>query len=145
MANLTGNDCNNMNVLKGNAIVLLLLLLPVTVTAGDITSHKTGIWSITPTATMKRWIIIHNLQEAKISDVFHIEVIGRGNGDAVWQVQHLVSHMAITGDALRKSIIKPLNRGGVYPETYENAYSEWLKENNGSGGSICKTSVMKCM
>ena len=94
---------------------------------------------------MKRWIIIHNLKEAKISDIFHIEVIGRGNGDAVWQVQHLVSHMAITGEALRKSIIKPLNRGGVYPGTYENAYSDWLKENNGTGGSICKTSVMECM
>ncbi len=125
--------------------IIVLLSLPATVAATDIASHEAGIWSIAPTDTMKRWIVIHNLQEAKVSGVFHLEVIGRNNGDAVWQIKHLVPHMAITEEALKKSVVAPLNRGGVYPETYENAYSMWLKENNGTGGSICNTSVVECM
>ena len=131
-------------MIKGNAIILLLFL-PAIVVAEDIASNTTGIWSIAPAETMRRWVVIHNLQEAKVSGIYHLEVIGRKNGDAAWQIKHLVPHMAITKEALEKSIIKPLNKGGVYPETYENAYSKWVKENNGKGGVICKTSILECM
>ncbi len=126
-------------------IIILLLYLPATAVAKDIAEHKTGIWSIAPTKTMKRWVVIHNLDEAKNSGIFHIEVIGRNIGDATWQIKHLVSHMAITKEALKKSVIAPLNKGGVYPETYESAYANWLKENNGNGGTVCATSVWECM
>ncbi len=126
-------------------IVILLLYLPATLVAKGIADHAAGIWSIAPTQTMNRWIIVHNLEEAKNSEIFHIEVIGRNIGDEVWQIKHLVPHMAITEEALTKSVVAPLQKGGVYPETYENAYANWLRENGGKGGSICTTSVLECM
>lgn len=131
--------------MKKKLIILFLLLHSAQVAAVDINSHETGIWAIAETETMQRWIIIHNLSEARSRGVFHIEVIGRNNGDAMWQIKHLVPHMAITREALKNSVVKPLKKGGVYPETYDYAYSEWLKENDGTGGSICRTSVLECM
>ena len=124
---------------------LCLSLLSSAVTAADVTSHDPGIWSITPTDTMNRWVIIHNLPEAIESGIFHIEVIGCYKDDATWQVQRLVKHMAITREALEKSVITPLNSGAVYPEVYEDAYSAWRAQNQGEGGTICKASVLVCM
>ena len=124
---------------------IIFMFVSAIALAQDITTHEPGIWSIAPTATMKRWIIIHNMEQARESGVFHIEVVGRNTGDAAWQVKHLVPHMAITAEALKKSVIEPLKKGGVYPETYDDAYAKWLKENNNRGGSICVTSVLECM
>lgn len=128
-----------------SAAFLLCLFLPAMVVAKDVGSNESGIWSIAPTEKMNRWVVIHNLEEAKVSGIYHLEVIGRNKGDAAWQIKHLVPHMAISKEALEKSIINPLKKGGVYPETYENAYSKWLKENNDKGGATCKTSILECM
>lgn len=126
-------------------IISLLLFIPSIVPARDMAAHEAGIWSIAPTDTMKRWVVIHNLKEALSSGVFHIEVLGRKNADPVWRVVHLVPHMAITGPALERGIDEPLSKGRVYPETYEDAYASWLKENNGKGGAVCETSLLECM
>jgi hypothetical protein len=72
-------------------------------------------------------------------------VIGRKHGNAAWQVEHLVRHMAITEKALKASVKTPLNKGAVYPESFNNAYSSWQKENDGKGGAICDTSLIECM
>ena len=133
------------NAMMRRIATIFFLFLSTIALAQDIATHEPGIWSIAPTTTMKRWIIIHNLKLAKESGIFHIEVVGRNNGDAAWQVKHLVPHMAITAEALKKSVIEPLNKGAVYPETFDDAYSNWLKENNGAGGSVCVTSVLECM
>ncbi|MCP5197139.1 MAG: DUF5086 family protein [Gammaproteobacteria bacterium] len=111
----------------------------------DLAAHRSGIWSIESTRDMNRWLVIHNLESAKTTRVYHIEVIGRKQGNAAWQVERLVRHMAITEKALKASVKEPLKNGSVYPESFYNAFAAWQQENNGKGGSICDTSVMECM
>lgn len=127
---------------------LLFLILSLWVSSAfsaDLGAHSAGIWTIESTQDMSRWLVIHNLDEAKATGVYHIEVIGRRNGDAAWQILHLARHMAITEEALNGSVIEPLQRGAVYPESFNDAFGAWGKENDGKGGEICVTSVMECM
>lgn len=111
----------------------------------DLDAHRLGIWSIAGTPKQNRWIIIHNLTEAKNSGVYHIEVIGRGKKAPVWQIEHLANHIAIIKPALLASVVKPLKKGGVYPESFDDAFAAWKKENSGKGGMLCTTSVLDCM
>ncbi|ABI26436.1 DUF5086 family protein [Shewanella oneidensis] len=123
---------------------LITYFLASTVLASDVGDHKAGIWSIESAQDMTRWIIIHNIESDANTAVFHIEVIGRKHGHAVWQIERLVHHMAITEKALKASVKIPLKSGAVYPESFNHAYLSWQKENNGMGGAICDTSVIEC-
>ncbi len=111
----------------------------------NLESHTTGIWSITSTAKQNRWLIIHNLTDAQTTGIYHIEVIGRDKKSPVWKIKHLAAHIAINKPALLKSIIKPLKKGDVYPESFDDAFSAWTKENDGKSGTVCTTSVIECM
>ena len=111
----------------------------------NLETNSTGIWSIAQTAQQNRWIIIHNLSEAQTTGIYHIEVIGRNKKAPIWQIEHLAKHIAINKPALLKSIIKPLKKGDVYPESFDNAFSMWQKENYGKGGAVCTSSVVECM
>ncbi|CAG0977638.1 hypothetical protein ARNL5_02201 [Anaerolineae bacterium] len=104
-----------------------------------------SIWSIENTAKQNRWLIIHNLNDANNTGIYHIEVIGKNKKDPAWKIQHLANHIAITKSALLASIIKPLSKGDVYPESFNNAFSIWQKENEGKGGAVCNTTVIDCM
>jgi hypothetical protein len=87
-------------------------------------------------------VVIHNLDEASSSGIYHIEVIAREKGKPKWQIKRQAPHLAITEDALRRSIINPLKSGSVYPEPYEDAFKEWQKSSN---AFICDTSVIECL
>jgi len=126
-------------------LLISLLIVPSILLAKDISSHDSGIWSLTATDKMKRWVVIHNLKEGSKSGVYHIEVIGRSNGHAIWQIQRIVTHMAITEQALSKSVVKPLKNGAVYPESFNNAYAKWKEINSGKARNICTTTVIECM
>lgn len=108
-------------------------------------SHPLGIWSLASTPKENRWLIIHNLTEANISGTYHIEVIARAKGDPVWKIKHIANHLAITESALTRSILTPLKKGAVYPESFESGYSKWKALNDGKGGEICQTSVAQCL
>ena len=131
------------------AVVALALILGMTAKTDaaeiDIKSHSKGIWSIPGNDKEQRWIIIHNLTEARRTGIYQIEVISRKNGAPVWAIQHLANHMAITESALAHSVIKPLQKGAVYPESFDYAFKEWQAENNGMGGAVCKLTVLKCL
>jgi hypothetical protein len=127
-------------------LTILFVLLGCSSTfAKNLDEHKNGIWSISGTSDENRWIIIHNLQEGKKTGIFHIEVIARKTNDPKWKIKHVAKHMAITRAALIKSIIKPLEKGLVYPETFDTAFRNWHKENNGEGGSVCNSTIEKCI
>ncbi|MDO9212323.1 MAG: DUF5086 family protein [Methylococcales bacterium] len=111
----------------------------------NLEANTTGIWSITPTAQQNRWLIIHNLTEAQTTGIYHIEVIGRDKKAPAWKIKHLAAHIAINKPALLKSIIKPLKKGNVYPESFDDALSKWKKENDGKGGAVCTASVIECI
>lgn len=126
-------------------LFLILSLWASSASSADLSGHRSGIWAIESTQGMSRWVVIHNLEEAKATGIYHIEVIGRQNGDAEWEILHLVRHMAITGEALNRSVIEPLKNGAVYPESFNDAFDLWRKENDGTGGEICDASVVECM
>lgn len=126
--------------------LLTLMLSPTSWGANAaVQSHPQGIWSIASTPKENRWLIIHNLSEAKTSGTYHIEVIARAKGDPVWKIKHIANHIAITESALTRSIITPLKKGAVYPESFESGYSKWKSLNNGAGGEICQTNVVQCL
>jgi len=128
--------------------LLVLLLARPALSAGiDIQQHKPGIWSVLGTKKQNRWIIIHNLVEAKTTGIYHIEVIGRGVRDPAWKIQHLAKHLAITQAALAASVLKPLGKGAVYPESFDSAYRAWQSQNQnqGRGGEVCRQSVLDCL
>jgi len=126
-------------------ISALFFMLTSAVFADGIDLKASEIWSITPTEKTERRIVIHNPEEARKSGIFHIEVLGRDRGDAVWQVRRLAPHMAITKAALERSVVAPLERGAVYPEAYDDAYAGWRRENGGRGGAVCRSSVSECL
>jgi hypothetical protein len=109
-------------------------------------SRIKGIWSIANgPAKQHRWLIVHDHFESGGTNVYHIEVIARAAGAPAWQIGRLAPHMAITEPALKRSIVKPLTRGGVYPEAFHDARAAWQAANGGAGGAVCATSVRECL
>ena len=128
-------------------IVLVNLVIAVAVIASELPNlqqHAVGIWSVSSNRNEQRWVIIHNLEEAKSSGIYHIEVIKKAKSAPPWAIKHVIAHMAITTDALQRSVLKPLNKGLVYPESFDSGLAKWRAANNGNGGAICNTSISAC-
>jgi hypothetical protein len=81
------------------------------------------LWSIRSDEGKVRWIEIHNLATAAADGVYHLEVMERLRADPPSQFKSLARHMAVTEDALRASLVEPLGKGSVYPESYNDAYA----------------------
>jgi hypothetical protein len=107
-------------------------------------AHTAGLWQIASKGPLTRWIEIHNLEEAKQSGVFHIEVLGRAQGKARGPVEHVRSHMAITPAALLRSVLKPLKTGSVYPESFNSAHARWLSL-PAAARAVCDRNVVACL
>jgi hypothetical protein len=110
-----------------------------------ILRHARGIWSLEPVGTLNRWVVIHNLKGADENTVLHVEVLARPQGDPAWSVRRLQPHMAISMSALRGSVRKPLQRGYIYPESYEQGFAEWKKLEAAGTAPVCRTSVDRCL
>jgi len=106
---------------------------------------SSGVWAIRGTAVETRWIEIHRVEKKNGAPLYHIEVLGRKKGNPSWQVEHLVPHMAITGAALKRSILGPSRDRGVYPETFDGAYVRWQELDAAGKATICDRSVEDCM
>lgn len=144
---MTANPGTTHPAMSRLAFIVLAaaLFLPRVVAGQDLASHSSGIWSIAEIPGMSRWIVIHDAETSKTTGLYHIEVIGRRNGDPAWQIIHLVPHMAITREALLESILEPLRSGAVYPEIFDDAFAHWRAQNDGAGGSVCTSTVLECM
>ena len=103
------------------------------------------IWQLPPSPTGSRWLVIHNLGSAETDGVYHVEVLEQSVGAKDRNIKHIANHLAVTPTALRISIIKPLKRGAVYPESFEYAYAEWKKQKVQGNAAVCNTSVVECM
>jgi len=75
--------------------------------------------------------------------LYHIEVLGRMTAQPVWQIVHVVSHMAITEAALKRSVTGASHERAVYPETFDGAYSAWRRHNASGDAPICGRSVLE--
>lgn len=137
--------------MKGMVLVILMLFMgfpPCVSHAVDeqaLFDHKPGIWEIAGKGSLKRWIVIHNLDDAKGTGIFHIEVIGREKLRPSWDIRRICSHMAITQGALAKSVVKPLKSGAVYPESFDDAYARWKRDAEAGKRIICDRSVLECL
>lgn len=134
-----------MGVIVRKLIALFLGLYCTHAVAVDFSTHSLGVWSIESTPNMQRWIVINNIDKTSSEVIYHIEVLGRKSGEPAWKITHLVAHMAITEAALQRSVLKPLNKGAVYPETYQTAYHHWLEKTKGELGSVCDKTVVTCL
>ncbi|MBH9397534.1 DUF5086 family protein [Pseudomonas aeruginosa] len=92
-----------------------------------------------------RWLIVHNLSSAAADGLYHVEVLERRQGQQPWQFQRLAAHLALTEQALRASIVAPLKRGGVYPESYQFAYREWQRRQAAGQAPVCRSTVAECL
>ena len=125
--------------------ILFLLVLPLGGGAIDLTPKSSKFWSIEGTDSTDRWIVIRNLSTAEGAGVFHIEILGRRYGAEPWDLRRVRSHMAISKEALERSVIAPLSKGAVYPEQFNEALQKWKKLNDGRGGDLCQTSIGECL
>jgi uncharacterized protein DUF5086 len=106
---------------------------------------EVGTLKIRGTADQSRWVEVHKMEPWNGTQLFHVEVSGHKIGDPSWKVIHLVRHMAITEQALRRSVWRRSKELSVYPETFDGAYAAWkLRYANGQG-AICAVSVEDCM
>jgi hypothetical protein len=92
-----------------------------------------------------RWVEIHDVEGAGSDALYHISVLRRLKTDPVWNLKHVVAHMAITAAALSRSVAPVVSHmGTAYPEAYEEGYKNWLGLRKKGGAPICDTSVMEC-
>ena len=128
-----------------NLFFLLACSLSMSIHAAWTKPITNEIWALSSGSVNHRWLVIHNLASAVEDGVYHIEVMERSPGGKPWQFRHLAKHMAISEEALRASLIKPMKRGAVYPETFNDAFSQWKKQSVEGQADVCQTSVAACL
>ena len=101
--------------------------------------------SLAAPAGMRRWIEIHDRAAVPPGGVYHLEVLERRVGDPPWKLRHLAPHLAVTAAALRASILKPLRKGAVYPESFDTAYARWRELESRGAAPVCDTSIERCL
>ncbi len=106
---------------------------------------EVGTWMIRGTPEQSRWVEVHQIEQWNGTQLFHVELLGHKTGDPSWQVIHLVRHMAITEQALRRSVLRKSRERSVYPETFDGAYAVWKSRFANGQAAICETSVEDCM
>ena len=78
--------------------------------------------------------------------VIHVELLTRKRTDKSWEVEHLQPHVAITLDALRRSVVRPLRpKNGVYPESFNFGYKHWKEEADAGKRIVCSTTLYECV
>ena len=102
-------------------------------------------WMLPGTGSDLRWVEIHNIEGVGTDALYHISVLRRLKTDPVWNLKHVVAHMAITAAALNRSVAPVASlMGTAYPETDEEGYKDWLGLREKRGAPICDTAVMEC-
>ena len=128
-----------------NALPAALLLAALPAAAYWTAALDQPLWSLPAPPGQLRWLIIHNLATAPAEGIFHVEVLERRRSDPPWKFTRPAAHLAVTGTALRASILKPLRRGLVYPETYDAAFAQWQRERAAGHAAVCDTSIDACL
>jgi hypothetical protein len=108
-------------------------------------SIDVGAWKIRRTAEQTRWVEVHIIEPWNGTQLLHVEVLGHRTGDPSWQIIHLVPHMAVTLEALRRSVLRRSKERPIYPETFDGAYGVWKQVNSKGEAPICDLSVEDCM
>jgi len=121
------------------------LILAACSAAADPPPIDSDLWSLSAPAGMQRWIEIHDRAAVPPGGVYHLEVLERRVGDPPWKLRHLAPHLAVTTAALRASILKPLRKGSVYPESFDAAYARWRELEARGAAPVCDTRIDRCL
>jgi hypothetical protein len=98
------------------------------------------MWVVDETAKTLTWVEIHQTDDSQSTGIFHVSVhmmkknsredyLGRWN------------HLAITRDALERSVIRPIKHRWFYPEGFEEGYHTWQEERKKGTEFVCTTTV----
>jgi Domain of unknown function (DUF5086) len=128
------------------AVVTIIAAFSRAPFASSVAKFTEGsIWMLPATSNELRWVEIHKAEGVGSDALYHISVLSRGKADPVWNLKHVVAHMAITGSALSRSVAPRASRmGAAYPETYDEGYRAWLALREKGNAPICETTVMEC-
>lgn len=131
-------------------MVCLLIVPAVLALTRPAAAQWTGpidrtVWEIPADKGSHRWLIIRGTPQSSQDNLYHIEVLERKAGQPAWSFHRVAEHLALTETALRADIVRPLKRGDVYPETYDNAYAAWLKLDSASRRPVCTSRLSDCL
>ena len=105
--------------------------------------YSTPCWLIPGAPGKITWIEIHNPTEAPVSGIAHIEVLTRKKGAHGGEIERVCPHLAITTEALCRSVTRPYKTLGLYPESYFSAYREWQAAEKQRTAPICSSSIQE--
>src|SRR5438552_3853049 len=122
--------------------VLIVLVLSASLLRGEqppLRSVKN--WEVRGRSDKITWVELHDVDPADPS-VIHVEVLSRRKADDPSEIHHVRGHLAITLDALQRSVVRPLrDKRGVYPESFEFAYKRWQEEAAAGKRDVCTTTL----
>jgi len=98
-------------------------------------------WEIEGPKGYVTWVQIRGEDGAELSGTMHVSILQRKKSAHLWEFRYLCPHLAITAEALRRSVVKPVNYGGTYPERFIEAYEEWKQDKAAGHAYICTTSI----
>ena len=99
-------------------------------------------WEVRGPRGSVTWVELHDIDPAD-SSVIHVEILSRKKGDDPSEVHHVRAHLAITLEALQRSVLRPLrDRRGVYPESFDFGYKAWRESAN---RDVCRTILSECV
>ena len=125
------------------AVVLMYGVVSAVADPPPVEIYSTPYWLIAGALGKITWVEIHNLAQAPVSGVAHLEILARKQGAHRGEIEHVCSHLAITTEALRRSVIRPYKTLGVYPESYFGAYERWKAEEKQGRAIVCSTSIQE--
>jgi hypothetical protein len=103
--------------------------------------YSADYWEIPGPPANVTWVEIHHREEARNSGNAHISIIARKRGAPVWEIQRVCDHLAITKDALTRSVTRSLKIRGAYPERFFEAYARWREDEKKGTALICSISI----
>src|SRR2546423_657051 len=103
--------------------------------------YTTIYWKVEGKAGYVTWVEIHNIQEARTNGVAHVSIVARKTNSPVWQIEWVCPHIAITTDALKRSVIEPFKTREAYPERFYEAYNRWQAGEKLGKAVVCTNSI----
>lgn len=76
-----------------------------------------------------------------MTGVAHVSILSKKKSSPAWEVEWINPHVAITTDALKRSVIRPLKIRAAYPERFFEAYARWKEDAKNGIAVICSTSI----
>jgi Domain of unknown function (DUF5086) len=123
--------------------VLLILAFSTPVLAEQPALRSVKNWEIRGAPGRITWVELHDVEPSD-SSVIHIEVLSRKKGDS--SIRHIRDHLAITLDALQRSVVRPLrDQRGVYPESFYFAHKRWQEAAAKGKRDVCSTTLYECV